>query len=113
MFSTVRGHVFEWTLLKDEESLHQELDPESILSFVQFEDSVYSTDPIIDLLEDRVLLYIATCTLYSYVSLSLPLPPRDYKVIRRTDLLHYKTALAGGGGGAVFIIIVANHRVSP
>ena len=61
MFSTVRGHVFEWTLLKDKESLHQELDPESILSFVQFEDSAYSTDPIIDLLEDRVLLYIATC----------------------------------------------------
>ena len=49
MFSTVRGHMFEWMLLKDKESLHQELDPESILSFVQFEDSAYSTDPIIDL----------------------------------------------------------------
>ena len=95
--------------MKDEESLHQELDPESILSFVQFEDSAYSTDPIIDLLEDRVLLYIATCTIYSYDSL----PPRDYKVMRRTDLLHCKMALAGGGGGALFIIIVANHRVSP
>ena len=47
-------------------------DPES---FVQFEDSTYSTDPIIDLLEDRVLLYISTCTIYSYVSLSLSLSP--------------------------------------
>ncbi len=55
MFSTVRGHVFEWLLLKDEEAVHQQFDPNAILSFVQFEDSAYSTDPIIGQLEDKVI----------------------------------------------------------
>ena len=54
MFSTVRGHVFEWTLLRDEEAKHQQLDPESILSFVLFKDSSYSTDTIIETLEEMV-----------------------------------------------------------
>ena len=61
MFSTVRGHVFQWTLLKDDEAVHQQLDPDAILSFVQFQDSAYSTDPIIGELEDKVcfeLLYV-------------------------------------------------------
>ena len=55
MFSTVRGHIFGWTLLRDEEAEHQQLDPDSILSFVQFQDSAYSTDPIIGQLEDQVI----------------------------------------------------------
>lgn len=55
MFSTVRGHVFEWTLLRDDEAVHQQLDPDSILSFVEFEESSYSSDPVISLLEDQVL----------------------------------------------------------
>jgi nuclear pore complex protein Nup210 len=55
MFSTVRGHVFEWALLKDDEAVHQQLDPESILSLVKFKDSLYSTDGIISSLEDQGL----------------------------------------------------------
>ena len=54
MFNTVRGHIFQWSLLKDDEVSHQQPDPDAILSFVPFEDSSYSTDPIINLLEDRV-----------------------------------------------------------
>ena len=54
MFSTVRGHVFQWTLLKDEEGENQQLVPESILSFVEFRDSSYSVDPIISSLEEMV-----------------------------------------------------------
>ena len=53
MFSTVRGHVFEWTLLTDEEAIHQQLEPEAILNFVPFEESSYATDPIIGQLEKQ------------------------------------------------------------
>lgn len=53
MFSTVRGHVFEWTLLPDEEATHQQLEPEAILNFVPFEESSYATDPIIGQLEKQ------------------------------------------------------------
>ncbi|XP_019850496.1 PREDICTED: nuclear pore membrane glycoprotein 210-like [Amphimedon queenslandica] len=53
MFSTVRGHVFQWTLLKDEDAESQQLVPESILSFVEFRDSSYSVDPIISSIEDE------------------------------------------------------------
>ena len=55
MFSTVRGHVFEWTLLRDDEAIHQQLDPDSILTFVKFKESSYSSDPIISSLEDQVI----------------------------------------------------------
>ena len=58
MFSTVRGHVFEWTLLRDEEAKYQQLDPESILSFVLFKDSSYSTDTIIETLEEMVCICV-------------------------------------------------------
>ena len=54
MFSTVRGHVFEWSLLKDSEAKHQTLEPDAILHFVDFSDSVYATDPVIGLLEEQV-----------------------------------------------------------
>jgi len=54
MFSTVRGHVFEWAFLLDEEATHQQLDPEAILNFVPFEESSYATDPIIRGLENQV-----------------------------------------------------------
>lgn len=54
MFTTVRGHVFEWTLLKDRDALHQTLEPDAILNFVEFSDSVYATDPIIGKLEEQV-----------------------------------------------------------
>ena len=50
-FSTLRGHRFEWLLLRDEEATHQTTEPESILHFVRFDDSSYSTDPIIGSLE--------------------------------------------------------------
>ena len=53
-FSTIRGHVFEWTFLLDEEATHQQLDPEAILNFVAFEESSYATDPIIRDLENQV-----------------------------------------------------------
>ena len=51
MFSTVRGHVFRWTLLKDEDAVHQELGPEAILEFVRFTESAYTTDNITEALE--------------------------------------------------------------
>lgn len=54
MFSTVRGHVFQWTLLKDEDAENEQLVPESILSFVQFRESSYSVDPIISSIEYEV-----------------------------------------------------------
>lgn len=54
MFSTVRGHVFMWSLLKDEDALHQELAPEAILEFVPFADSNYATDLITETLESKV-----------------------------------------------------------
>ena len=57
MFTTVRGHVFEWTLLKDEEAKHQTLEPDAILNFVEFSDSVYATDPIIGKLEEQVIVW--------------------------------------------------------
>ena len=47
MFSTVRSYIFEWTLLKDEEAKDQTLEPDAILNFVEFSDSIYATDPII------------------------------------------------------------------
>ena len=54
MFSTVRGHEFSWTLLPDEEAVQQQPEPENILNFIPFEESTYSTDPIIGELEGRV-----------------------------------------------------------
>ena len=54
MFSTVRGHEFSWTLLPDEEAVQQQPEPENILNFMPFEESTYSTDPIIRELENRV-----------------------------------------------------------
>ena len=71
MFSTVRGHEFSWTLLPDEEAVQQQPEPENILNFMPFEESTYSTDPIIRDLENRVysacvhnVLYVHayTCT---------------------------------------------------
>lgn len=50
-FSTLRGHRFDWLLLRDEEATHQTTEPEAILHFVRFDDSSYSTDPIIGGLE--------------------------------------------------------------
>ena len=61
MFSTVRGHVFEWTLLTDEEAIHQQLEPEAILNFVPFEESSYATDPIIGQLEKQASQPILNC----------------------------------------------------
>ena len=54
MFSTVRGHEFSWTLLPDEEAVQQQPEPENILNFMPFEESTYSTDPIIRELENSV-----------------------------------------------------------
>lgn len=54
MFSTVRGHEFSWTLLPDEEAVQQQPEPENILNFMPFEESTYSTDPIIKDLENSV-----------------------------------------------------------
>ena len=54
MFSMVRGHEFSWTLLPDEEAVQQQPEPENILNFMPFEESTYSTDPIIRELENRV-----------------------------------------------------------
>ena len=54
MFSTVRGHEFSWTLLPDEEAVQQQPEPENILNFMPFEESTYSTDPVIRELENRV-----------------------------------------------------------
>ena len=62
MFSTVRGHVFEWTLLRDEEATHQQLEPEAILNFVPFEESSYATDPIIGQLEKQASQPILWCS---------------------------------------------------
>ena len=56
MFSTVRGHEFSWTLLPDEEAVQQQPEPENILNFMPFEESTYSTDPIIRDLENSVSL---------------------------------------------------------
>ena len=53
MFSTVRGHVFRWTLLRDEEAVNQELDPDAILEFVQFTNSAYTIDSITEALENK------------------------------------------------------------
>ena len=53
-FSTVRGHIFEWTLLPDEEAIQQQYEPEAILNFVPFEESSYETDPVIGSIESRV-----------------------------------------------------------
>ena len=50
-FSTLRGHKFDWMLLRDEEATHQTTEPEAILHFVRFDDSSYATDPIIGALE--------------------------------------------------------------
>ena len=50
-FSTLRGHRFDWMLLRDEEATHQTTEPEAILHFVRFDDSSYATDPIIGSLE--------------------------------------------------------------
>ncbi|CAI8026947.1 Nuclear pore membrane glycoprotein 210 [Geodia barretti] len=52
-FSTLRGHRFDWLLLRDEEATHQTSEPEAILHFVRFDDSSYETDPIIGALEAR------------------------------------------------------------
>ena len=69
MFSTVRGHVFEWTLLRDDEAVHQQLEPDAILTFVEFQDSAYSTDPIIGQLEDMVLLILIQSNLLLWTPL--------------------------------------------
>ncbi len=47
ILSTLGGHMFEWTLLPDEEATHQQASPEVILNFIPFEESSYSTDPVI------------------------------------------------------------------
>lgn len=47
----MRGHRFDWLLLRDEEATHQTTEPEAILHFVRFDDSSYATDPIIGALE--------------------------------------------------------------
>ena len=52
-FSTLRGHRFDWLLLRDEEATHQTSEPEAILHFVRFDDSSYETDPIIGALENK------------------------------------------------------------
>lgn len=52
-FSTLRGHRFDWLLLRDEEATHQTSEPEAILHFVRFDDSSYETDPTIGALEAR------------------------------------------------------------
>ena len=63
MFSTVRGHTFAWTLLPDEEAVQQQPEPEDILNFIPFEESTYSTDPVIGRLESqvRVCVYVCMC----------------------------------------------------
>ena len=58
MFSTVRGHVFRWSLLKDEEAVHQELEPDAILEFVRFTESAYTTDNITEALETKVWQFV-------------------------------------------------------
>ena len=54
MFSTLNGHVVDWLFLADEEAVHQKEGPGSILSFIPFEESTYSTDPVIRRLEAAV-----------------------------------------------------------
>ena len=53
-FSTIRGHELVWSLLADEEAVQQQADPEAILTFMDFKESSYSTDPIISALEKEV-----------------------------------------------------------
>eukprot|EP00731_Ephydatia_muelleri_P025275 Em0017g358a len=53
MFSTIRGHVVEWMLIRDEEAKQQQLEPDTILNFVPFSESLYTTDPIIAALEEQ------------------------------------------------------------
>ncbi len=60
-FSTIRGHILEWSLFPDEEAVQQQFEPEAILNFVPFEESSYETDPVIGDIENRVCY---TCTLY-------------------------------------------------
>ena len=62
MFSTLRGQRFDWMLLADEEATptQQQLEPEAILNFIPFEDSTYSTDPIIGLMESQVCGWVGT-----------------------------------------------------
>ena len=54
MFSTLNGHILDWLLLPDEEATHQQAEPESILNFILFDESTYSTDPAIRKLESEV-----------------------------------------------------------
>ncbi len=58
IFSTLGGHIFEWTLLPDEEATHQQASPEAILNFIPFEESSYSTDPVIRSLEREVCVCV-------------------------------------------------------
>lgn len=58
MFSTIRGHVVEWMLIRDEEAKQQQLEPDTILNFVPFSESLYTTDPIIAALEEQVGVYV-------------------------------------------------------
>ena len=61
MFSTIRGHVVEWMLLRDEEATQQQLEPDTILNFVPFAESLYTTDPTIAALEEQVCVCGCGC----------------------------------------------------
>ncbi len=61
ILSTLGGHIFEWTLLPDEETTHQQASPEAILNFIPFEESSYSTDPVIATLEQEVCVSVCVC----------------------------------------------------
>ena len=61
IFCTLGGHIFDWTLLPDESATHQQAPPEEILNFIPFEESSYSTDPAIRILEEKVGLVVYGC----------------------------------------------------
>ena len=93
MFSTVRGHTFAWTLLPDEEAVQQQPEPEDILNFIPFEESTYSTDPVIGRLESQVRVCV-----YSLWYACMSLCDRSWYDVR--------------GKSRNFVCCILLHRVS-
>ncbi|XP_065901682.1 nuclear pore membrane glycoprotein 210-like isoform X2 [Dysidea avara] len=82
MFSSCCGHLFEWSL-----SPVGEQDPEEIISFVPFSQSVYQTDEIIKMLESKA---VEPSSVKLLIVENLMIRPASEVYITPFSVIHYQ-----------------------